>query len=79
MLMCVKKGKRTRPTSPPPPSSPPNSCIPPPPDPPDGGKGGEGCLHSIILHTADSVPHAESNTFSRKFGVRAGDIERNTQ
>ncbi len=76
MLMCVEEGKRTRPT--PTPSPPPHSCIPPPPDPPEGGRGG-GCLHSIKLHAADSAPHAESTTFSRKFGVRAGDTERNTQ
>jgi hypothetical protein len=66
MLMCVKEGKRTRPTP------------TPPPDPPEGGKGG-GCLHSIKLHAADSAPRAKSTTFSRKFGVRAGDTERNTQ
>jgi hypothetical protein len=72
MLMYVKEGKRTRPT--PPPRLPPNSCIPPPPDPPREGRGGEGCLHSIILHAADSASHAESTTFSRKFGVRAGHI-----
>ncbi len=42
--------------------------------PPGGGKGGKSCLHSIILHAADSAPHAESTTFSRKFGVRVGDI-----
>jgi hypothetical protein len=46
----------------------------PPPDPPEGGKGGEGCLHSYHITSSDSAPHAESTTFSRKFGVRAGDV-----
>jgi hypothetical protein len=49
--------------------------LPPPQTPPREGRGGESCLHSIILHAADSAPHAESTTFSREFGVRAGDIE----
>ncbi len=71
MLIVVKERKRTRPT--------PTSVLPPqflhsspPPDPPEGGKGGGSCLHSILLHAADSAPHAESTTYSRKFGVRAG-------
>jgi hypothetical protein len=38
-----------------------------------GGKGGGVVYILIILHTTDSAPHAESTTYSRKFGVRAGD------
>jgi hypothetical protein len=72
MLIVVKERKRTRPT---PTSVPPPQFLhsSPPPDPPEGGKGGGSCLHSILLHAADSAPHAESTTYSRKFGVRAGD------
>jgi hypothetical protein len=77
-MLCMIRKERGL-VLPPPPSLPPNSCIPAflPPPPREGG--GAGCLHSIMLHTADSAPHAESTTFSRKFGVRAGDIERNTK
>jgi hypothetical protein len=77
MLVLVEEEKRKRPT--PTPSPPPQFLHSSPPlTPPREGRGG-GCLHSIKLHAADSAPHAESTTFSRKFGVRAGDTERNTQ
>jgi hypothetical protein len=72
--MYDKERKRTRPT-PSPPSLPPSSRNPPPPlTPPREGRGGESCLHSIKLQEADSAAHAEITTFSREFGVRAGDI-----
>jgi hypothetical protein len=63
---------------PPPPQSPTkflHSSLPPP-TPPEGGKWGRSCLHSIILHAADSAPHAENTHFSRQIGVRAGHIYR---
>ncbi len=60
---------------PPPPQSPSNFlAFLPPPHPPREGRGGESCLHSIILHAADSAPHAESTNFSRELGVGVGDI-----
>ncbi len=82
MLCMIRKEKEL--VLPPPPASLQIPAFlhssPTPPDPPRGREGGgEGCLHSIILHASDSAPHAESTTFSRRFGVRAGDVERNTQ
>ena len=73
ILLHDKEGKRTRPT--PTLVPPPNSCIPPPPPrPPRGREGGGRAVYILlILHTTDSAPHAESTTYSRKFGVGAGD------
>ncbi len=69
MSMYVREGKSNRPIPPPP-----QFLHSSPPPTPRGREAGGGCLHSILLLAADSAPHAESTTFSRKFGVRAEDI-----
>jgi hypothetical protein len=77
-MLCVLRKERGL-VLPPPPQSLPQipAFLPPPPTPPR--EGGGGGLFTFYHITSDSAPHAESTTFSREFGVRAGDIYRNTQ
>jgi hypothetical protein len=51
-----------------------NPPVPLPP--PSEGGGRRTCLYSLILHTADSAPHAEETHFSSQIGVRAGCIKK---